>query len=69
MGDVLRHSARRSYREILDVRAVDDTRMARIYTLVFDSIAAILMTEVFNTRWFSVVRRAVFPSDVFDRRH
>ena len=52
MGDVLRHSARRSYREILDVRAVDDTRMARIYTLVFDSIAAILMTEVFNTRWF-----------------
>lgn len=52
MGDVLRYSARGSYKEILDVRAVDDTRMARIYTVVLDSIAAILITEVFNTRWF-----------------
>lgn len=52
MGDVLRNSARGSYREILDVRALDDTRMARTYTVVLDSQPAILITEVFNTRWF-----------------
>jgi chorismate-pyruvate lyase len=52
MGDVLRNSARGSYREILDVRALDDERMARTYTVVFDSNPAILITEVFNTRWF-----------------
>jgi chorismate-pyruvate lyase len=52
MGDVLRNSARGSYREILDVRAVDDARMARTYTVVLDSKPAILITEVFNTRWF-----------------
>ena len=52
MGDVLRNSARGSYREILDVRALDDERMARTYTVVLDSNPAILITEVFNTRWF-----------------
>lgn len=52
MGDVLRNSARGSYREILDVRTVDDARMARTYTVVLDSKPAILITEVFNTRWF-----------------
>lgn len=52
MGDVLRNSARGSYREILDVRAVDESRMARTYTVVLDANPAILITETFNTKWF-----------------
>jgi chorismate-pyruvate lyase len=68
MGDVLRNSVRGAYREILDVRAADDARMARTYAVVLDSNPGILITEVFNTRWFWVIRRAVFQSDVFDRR-
>lgn len=52
MGDVLRNSARGSYREILDVRALDNARMGRTYTVVLDAQPAILITEMFNTRWF-----------------
>ena len=52
MGEVLRNAARGSYREILDVRRLDEARMARTYTVVLDSKPAILITEVFNTRWF-----------------
>ena len=47
------HSARISV-EILNVRAVGDTGMARTYTLVLDSIAAIRITEVLipgGSRW------------------
>jgi hypothetical protein len=53
MGNVLRHSARISF-EILNVRAVGDTGMARTYTLVLDSIAVIRITEVLipgGSRW------------------
>ena len=42
---------------------------ARAAWFIAPLIAAILMTEVFNTRWFYVVRRAIFPSDVFDQQH
>lgn len=52
MGEVLRNSARGSYREIFDVRTVDDSRMARTYAVLLDANPAILITETFNTRWF-----------------
>ena len=52
MGEVLRNSSRGSYREILDIRVVDEERIARTYTVTLDKRPAIIITEVFNSRWF-----------------
>ena len=52
MGDVLRNSARGSYREILDIRALDHEKIARSYTVALDLVPSILITEVFNSRLF-----------------
>ena len=52
MGDVLRNSARGSYREILDIRFLDHEKIARTYTVTLDSVPAIMITEVFNSHLF-----------------
>lgn len=52
MGEVLRNSARGSYREVLEVQQKDDDEASRTYTVFLESHPAILITERFNTRCF-----------------
>lgn len=52
MGEVLRNSARGSYREVLDVRAINKFEISRTYTVILDGHPAILITETFDRRWF-----------------
>ena len=55
MGEVLRNSARGSYRELLDVR-VDDDDIVRTYIVYLDGRRSILITERFHRAAFSVSR-------------
>jgi chorismate-pyruvate lyase len=52
MGEVLRNSARGSYRELLDVQQKGDDEASRTYTVFLEGHPAILITERFNTRCF-----------------
>ena len=52
MGEVLRNSARGSYREVLDIRASSSEQVQRTYLVYLEGQPAILITERFNTDCF-----------------
>ncbi len=51
MGEVLRNSARGSYREVLDIR-IEGAKVERTYLVYLDGRPAILITEDFNSAVF-----------------
>ncbi|MBO6556364.1 MAG: DUF98 domain-containing protein [Pseudomonadales bacterium] len=53
MGEVLRNSARGSYREVLDVRRETQDTVTRTYAVILASRPAILITEKFQIGAFS----------------
>lgn len=52
MGEVLRNSARGSYREVLDIRRTMEDEMSRTYAVFVEGYPAILITEGFNEEVF-----------------
>lgn len=52
MGEVLRNSARGSYREVMDIRALSEQTMRRTYGVFLEQQPAILITEDFNKSLF-----------------
>lgn len=53
MGEVLRNSARGSYREVLDIQVPGEELFERTYAVVLDKQPAILITERFDARSFA----------------
>lgn len=53
MGEVLRNSARGSYREVLDIRKESDDSVTRTYAVILSKQPAILITERFLIGSFS----------------
>ncbi len=52
MGEVLRNSARGSYREVLDIRRQSETTVTRTYAVILSGQPAILISETFALESF-----------------